>query len=112
MRQIIIGCRRDDEYTFQHNRGLGTHGAAWIRVWFQYRDVERGWSTARRSSASTVHCRLQVYAVKEVALRWSALTRPVAHASGALVEASILGPERRYGNRTICLAELYIAFSL
>ncbi|CAL1683549.1 unnamed protein product [Lasius platythorax] len=66
----------------------GTHGAAWTRDWFQYRDVERGWSAARRSSANRVHCRLQVHAVKEVALRWSALTRPVAHASGVLVEAS------------------------
>jgi len=49
--------------------------------------IARGWSGC--SSASTVHCRLQVQrngaAAKEVALRWSALTRPVAYASGASI---------------------------
>lgn len=59
---------------------------------------------------STMHCRLQVQrngaAAKEVALRWSALTRPVAHASGASSRVS-RSPERRHGSYTACLTELY-----
>lgn len=93
--------------TFRHDRGPYDARCCLDRGLVQYRDTERGWSAARRSSASTVHCRLQVHAVKEVALRWSALTRPVAHASGTLVDVSILDPDRRHRNRTIYLAELY-----
>lgn len=51
----------------------------------------RGWK-ANRGSAGTVHCRVQVQrngtVAKEAALRWSALTRPVARASGASVDRS------------------------
>lgn len=72
----------------------------------------RGWSGC--SSASTVHCILQVQrngaAAKEVALRWSALTRPVAYASGASIVGRVSrSPERRHESRTAPVLQRSIA---
>lgn len=69
-----------------------------------------GGTCSGRSSASTVHCRLQVQrsgtAAKEVALRWSALTRPVAPASGAIVGARVSRAAPRKSHHLLS-AELY-----
>lgn len=74
----------------------------------------RGWSGC--SSASTVHCILQVQrnssgaAAKEVALRWSALTRPVAYASGASIVGRVSrSPERRHESCTAPVLQRSIA---
>lgn len=79
------------------------------RDWFRYQD--RAWVERMQQGAQ---CRLQVQrngaAAKEAALRWSALTRPVAYASGASIAAGHLAVPRGATEVTLHLSYRGLSF--